>query len=114
MLNAAKAARKVGAVKVATKTQHVYRAKLKIAFYVTNDVVNRTYVIDKLVLVGVIGVKSSAKYHVLDVPRAEIKPYRAAKLNYGGYGDIGGYKPSNTDTPRIIMSGTSKEMRAVI
>ena len=38
----------------------------------------------------------------------------ASKLLYAGYGDIGGYKPSNTDTPRIIMSGTSKEMRAVI
>ena len=38
----------------------------------------------------------------------------AAKLNYGGYGDIGGYKPSNTDTPRIILSGLNKEMRAVI
>jgi predicted phosphodiesterase len=38
----------------------------------------------------------------------------AAKLQYGGYGDIGGYKLSNTDTPRIIMSGLNKEMRAVI
>lgn len=38
----------------------------------------------------------------------------ASKLLYAGYGDIGGYKPSNTDTPRIIMSGLNKEMRAVI
>ena len=38
----------------------------------------------------------------------------ASKLLHAGYGDIGGYKPSNTDTPRIIMSGLNKEMRAVI
>ena len=38
----------------------------------------------------------------------------AAKLNYGGYGCVGGYKPANTDTPRIIFSGEVKDMRAVI
>lgn len=38
----------------------------------------------------------------------------ATKLGYGGYGDIGGFKPTCTDTPRIIISGTTKEMRAVV
>ena len=38
----------------------------------------------------------------------------AAKLNYGGYGDTGGFKPPCTDTPHIILSGEKKEMRAVI
>lgn len=38
----------------------------------------------------------------------------AAKLNYGGYGDTGGFKPPCTDTPRILLSGEKKEMRAVI
>ena len=38
----------------------------------------------------------------------------AAKLNYGGYGCTGGFKPANKDTPRIILSGTSKHMEAVI
>lgn len=38
----------------------------------------------------------------------------AAKLNYGGYGDVGGYRPSAKDTPRILLSGTVKDMRAVV
>jgi len=38
----------------------------------------------------------------------------AAKLDYGGYGDIGGYKPACKDTPRIILDGGFKEMRALI
>ena len=38
----------------------------------------------------------------------------AAKLNYGGYGDVGGFKPSAKDTPRILLSGTAKDMRAVV
>lgn len=38
----------------------------------------------------------------------------AAKLDYGGYGDIGGYKVAAKDTPRIIMSGTKKEMYALV
>ena len=38
----------------------------------------------------------------------------AAKLSYGGYGAAGGYKPANTDTPRILFSGEKKEMRALI
>lgn len=38
----------------------------------------------------------------------------AAKLNYGGYGDIGGFKPACTDTPRVILGGEVKEMRALI
>ena len=39
----------------------------------------------------------------------------AAKLDgYEGYGAIGGYKPSNTDTPKIILDGRKKKMEAVI
>ena len=38
----------------------------------------------------------------------------AAKLNYGGYGDIGGYRPNAKDTPMILLSGTTKDMRAVV
>ena len=38
----------------------------------------------------------------------------AAKLQYGGYGDTGGFKPPCIDTPRILLSGEFKEMRAVI
>lgn len=38
----------------------------------------------------------------------------AAKLDYGGYGDTLGFRPSCKDTPRILLSGTRKEMRAVV
>jgi predicted phosphodiesterase len=38
----------------------------------------------------------------------------SAKLNYGGYGEVGGFKPPCTDTPIIHLSGTRKEMRATI
>lgn len=38
----------------------------------------------------------------------------SAKLNYGGYGDYGGFKPASTDTPIIILSGCKKEMRAIL
>lgn len=38
----------------------------------------------------------------------------AAKLNYGGYGDTGGFKPPCTDTPIILLNGEHKEMRALI
>ena len=38
----------------------------------------------------------------------------AASLDYGGYGDTGGYRPSCKDTPRILLSGTHKETRAVV
>lgn len=38
----------------------------------------------------------------------------ASKLNYGGYGDIGGYKVAAKDTPRIILNGTKKEMYALV
>ena len=38
----------------------------------------------------------------------------SAKLNYGGYGDAGGFKPPCLDTPIIILSGTHKEMRAIL
>ena len=38
----------------------------------------------------------------------------AAKLDYGGYGDIGGFRPNSKDTPRVLLSGTQKDMRAVV
>jgi predicted phosphodiesterase len=38
----------------------------------------------------------------------------AAKLDYGGYGCKGGYKPANKDTPIILLDGTKKNARAVI
>ena len=38
----------------------------------------------------------------------------AAKLQYGGYGDTGGFKPPCIDTPHILLSGEVKDMRAVI
>lgn len=38
----------------------------------------------------------------------------SAKLNWGGYGETGGFKPPCTDTPVIHLSGTKKEMRATI
>lgn len=38
----------------------------------------------------------------------------SAKLEYGGYGEVGGYKPPCMDTPVIRLSGTKKEMRATI
>ena len=38
----------------------------------------------------------------------------SAKLNYGGYGDYGGFKPASTDTPVIILNGCKKEMRAIL
>lgn len=38
----------------------------------------------------------------------------AAKLKYGGYGDIGGYKPNSTETPIILLDGRKKIMRAVV
>ena len=38
----------------------------------------------------------------------------ASALDYGGYGDIGGYRPGCSDVPRIILNGTRKDMRAVV
>lgn len=38
----------------------------------------------------------------------------SAKLNYGGYAEIGGFKPPCKDTPIITLCGTKKEMRATI
>lgn len=38
----------------------------------------------------------------------------SAKLNYGGYGETGGFKVPCTDTPIIRLNGTCKEMRATI
>ena len=38
----------------------------------------------------------------------------SAKLNYGGYGETGGFKPPCLDTPIIKLNGTRKEMRATI
>ena len=38
----------------------------------------------------------------------------SAKLNYGGYGEMGGFKVPCLDRPIIHLSGTKKEMRATI
>lgn len=38
----------------------------------------------------------------------------SAKLQYGGYGDSGAFKPPCLDTPIIHLNGTRKEMRATI
>ena len=38
----------------------------------------------------------------------------SAKLNYGGYGDAGGFKPPCLDTPIIKLNGTRKEANATI
>jgi predicted phosphodiesterase len=38
----------------------------------------------------------------------------SSKLNYGGYGEIMGFKASCQDSPIIHLSGTRKEMRATI
>ena len=37
-----------------------------------------------------------------------------ASLNYGGYGDRGGFDPPCLDRPLIYLNGTRKEMRATI
>lgn len=37
-----------------------------------------------------------------------------AKLDYAGYGDIGGYRPNAKDTPRIIFGGREKTMYALV
>lgn len=38
----------------------------------------------------------------------------SAKLEYGGYGENLGFKPGCMDTPIIYLSGTRKEMRAML
>lgn len=38
----------------------------------------------------------------------------SAKMKYGGYAEVGGFKPACTDTPIIHLSGTHKEARATI
>lgn len=38
----------------------------------------------------------------------------SAKLEYGGYGDYGGFKPASTDTPVIVLNGCKKEMKAIL
>lgn len=38
----------------------------------------------------------------------------SAKLNWGGYGETGGFKPPCTDTPIIHLNGRKKEMRATV
>lgn len=38
----------------------------------------------------------------------------SAKLNYGGYGEFGGYKVPCLDTPVIHLSGEKKEARATV
>lgn len=37
-----------------------------------------------------------------------------AKLDFGGYGDIGGFRPPALDSPKVILNGERKEMRAVV
>lgn len=38
----------------------------------------------------------------------------AASLNYGGYGDIQGYKPSSKDNPVIFLNGMKKHFKAML
>lgn len=38
----------------------------------------------------------------------------SAKLKYGGYGEVFGFKPTSTATPRITLSGTRKEFEGAI
>lgn len=38
----------------------------------------------------------------------------SAKLNFGGYGEAGGFKVPCLDTPSIFLNGTKKEMKATI
>lgn len=38
----------------------------------------------------------------------------ASALDYGGYGDVQEYKPSSKDTPTIYLSGSKREMRAIL
>lgn len=38
----------------------------------------------------------------------------ASALDYGGYGDIQGYRPSSKEYPRIILSGTKHKAAAVL
>ena len=38
----------------------------------------------------------------------------SAKLGYGGYGEVGGFRPACTDTPIIRLNGERKEMRATL
>ena len=38
----------------------------------------------------------------------------SAKLDYGGYGEVLGFRPSSTDSPILHLSGTRKEMRATL
>lgn len=38
----------------------------------------------------------------------------SSTLEYGGYGEAQGYKPTSTDTPIIILDGTRKKMSAIL
>ncbi len=38
----------------------------------------------------------------------------AAALEYGGYGELQGFKPASTDTPIIRLDGTRKRMAAIL
>ena len=38
----------------------------------------------------------------------------AAQLRYGGYGQTFEFKPSNTTTPTICLSGTKKHFTAIL
>lgn len=37
-----------------------------------------------------------------------------ANLNYGGYGEVAGFKPSSKDTPKILLDGRRQRMKAVL
>ena len=38
----------------------------------------------------------------------------AAALNYGGYGDKQGYKPSSTDNPVLKFSGSKRQIKVEV
>lgn len=38
----------------------------------------------------------------------------ASALNYGGYGDVQGYKPGSKSYPRIVISGEKKEAKVIL
>lgn len=60
------------------------------------------------------------RFYRIDNPNSHVQPVdklfinTAATLNYGGYGDSQGYKPSSTDNPVIILDGRTKKMKATL
>lgn len=60
------------------------------------------------------------RFYRLDYPNSAIALVdklfvnTAASLNYGGYGDIAGFKPASIDSPIIHLDGTKKRMRATL